>query len=137
MTPLFFRVKMMKLKELIQAPPSETYIKNSSRLVSALFIIGGLLYYPTKGYGTLIALALALIVLFGQKMLLTQANKDFSDMYQAKQFFEQTKNADYLRFIMARSEQMLKDNKVLSDKAKREIQQLREYSEEKLENENS
>lgn len=136
-TPLFFRVKMMKLKELIQAPPSETYIKNSSRLVSALFIIGGLLYYPTKGYGTLIALALALIVLFGQKMLLTQANKDFSDMYQAKQFFEQTKNADYLRFIMARSEQMLKDNKVLSDKAKREIQQLREYSEEKLENENS
>lgn len=128
---------MMKLKELIQAPPSETYIKNSSRLVSALFIIGGLLYYPTKGYGTLIALALALIVLFGQKMLLTQANKDFSDMYQAKQFFEQTKNADYLRFIMARSEQMLKDNKVLSDKAKREIQQLREYSEEKLENENS
>lgn len=128
---------MMKLKELIQAPPSETYIKNSSRLVSGLFIIGGLLYYPTKGYGTLIALALALIVLFGQKMLLTQANKDFSDMYQAKQFFEQTKNADYLRFIMARSEQMLKDNKVLSDKAKREIQQLREYSEEKLENENS
>ncbi|VEH67654.1 Uncharacterised protein [Rodentibacter pneumotropicus] len=38
---------------------------------------------------------------------------------------------------MARSEQMLKDNKVLSDKAKREIHQLREYSEEKLENENS
>ncbi|OOF38361.1 hypothetical protein BKK49_09845 [Rodentibacter rarus] len=127
----------MKFKDLIQAPPSETYIKNSSRLVSGLFIIGGLLYYPTKGYGTLIALALALIVLFGQKMLLTQANKDFNDMYQAKQFFEQTHNVDYLRFIMARSEQMLKDNKVLSDKAKREIQQLRDYSEERLEKENS
>ncbi|OOF37624.1 hypothetical protein [Rodentibacter heidelbergensis] len=126
----------MKFKDLIQAPPSETYIKNSSRLVSGLFIIGGLLYYPTKGYGTLIALALALIMLFGQKMLLTQANKDFNDMYQAKQFFEQTHNVDYLRFIMARSEQMLKDNKVLSDKAKREIQQLRDYSEEKLASEN-
>ncbi|THA09689.1 hypothetical protein [Rodentibacter pneumotropicus] len=128
----------MKLKELIQTPPSETYIKkNSSRLVSGLFIIGGLLYYPTNGYGTVISLALALILLFGQKMLLTQANKDFTDMYQAKQFFEQTQNTDYLRFIMARSEQMLKDNKVLSDKAKREIHQLREYSEEKLENEYS
>ncbi|OOF57930.1 hypothetical protein BKK56_00875 [Rodentibacter genomosp. 2] len=127
----------MKLKELIQAPPSETYIKNSSRLVSGLFIIGGLLYYPTNGYGTLISLALALIVLFGQKMLLTQANKDFADMHQAKTLFEQTQNADYLHFIMVRSEQMLKDNKVLSDKAKREIKQLREYSEEKLNVENT
>lgn len=126
----------MKLTELIKAPPSETYIKNSSRLVSGLFIIGGLLYYPTQGYGTLIALALALIVLFGQKMLLTQANKDFADMHQAKQLFKQTQNQDYLRFIMARSEQMLKDNKVLSDKAKREIQQLRTYSEENLQSEN-
>ncbi len=125
---------MMKLKELIQAPPSETYIKNSSRLVSGLFIVGGLLYYPTNGYGTLISLALTFIVLFGQKMLLTQANKDFSDMYQAKQFFEQTQNADYLHFIMARSEQMLK---VLSDKAKREIHLLRKYSEDKLNNKNS
>lgn len=126
----------MKLTELIKAPPSETYIKNSSRLVSGLFVVGGLLYYPTNGYGTLIALALALIVLFGQKMLLTQANKDFADMYQAKQLFEQTQNYDYLRFIMARSEQMLKDNEVLSDKAKREIQQLREYSETQLAKEN-
>ncbi|OOF47986.1 hypothetical protein BKK52_07145 [Rodentibacter trehalosifermentans] len=126
----------MKLKALLQAPPSETYIKNSSRLVSGLFIIGGLVYYPTQGYGTLIALALAFIVLLGQKMLLTQANKDFNEMYQAKQFYEQTHNVDYLRFILARTEQMLKDNKVLSDKAKREIQQLRDYSEEKLASEN-
>ncbi|QPB43658.1 hypothetical protein [Rodentibacter haemolyticus] len=126
----------MKLTELINPPPSETYIKNSSRLVSGLFVIGGLLYYPTNGYGTVISLALALIVLFGQKMLLSQANKDFADMYQAKRLFEQTQNVDYLRFILARSEQMLKDNKVLSDKAKYEIKQLREFSEEQLTDEN-
>ena len=123
----------MKLSELIQAPPSETYIKNSSRLVSGLFVIGGLLYYPTNGYGTIIALALALIVLIGQKMLLTQANKDFADMYQAQALFEKTQNYDYLRFIMARSEQMLKDNKVLSDKAKNEIYKLQEFSQGELE----
>ncbi|OOF55611.1 hypothetical protein [Rodentibacter myodis] len=123
----------MKLTELIKAPPGETYIKNSSRLVSGLFIIGGVLYYPTNGYGTAIALTLALFVLIGQKMLLSQANKDFADMYQAKQLFEQSQNLDYLRFILARSEQMLKDNKVLSDKAKREIQQLRAFSTEKME----
>lgn len=126
---------MMKFKELIQAPPSETYIKNSSRLVSGLFIIGGLLYYPTHGYGTVIALTVALFVMFGQKMLLSQANKDFADMYHAKQLFENTGQADYLRFILARSEQMLNDNKVLSDKAKKEIQQLRHYSSAQLSHE--
>ena len=127
----------MKLSELLKAAvspiPSETYIKNSARLVYGLFIIGGLLYYLTNGYGTVIALALALIVLVGQKMLLTQANKDFADMYQAKAFFEKTQNYDYLRFIMARSEQMLKDNKVLSDKAKNEIHKLQEFSQGELE----
>ena len=107
----------MKLSELIQVPPSETYIKNSSRLVSGLFVIGGLLYYPTNGYGTVIALALALIVLVGQKMLLTQANKDFVDMYQAQALFEK----------------MLKDNKVLSDKAKNEIHKLQAFSQHELE----
>lgn len=118
---------LAKLKGLIQAPPSETYIKNSSRMVSGLFIIAGILYYPTKGYGSVIALAAALIVMFGQKLLLSQANKDFADMYHAKKVFEETQNLDYLRFIQARSDQMLKDNKVLSDKAKTEIAQLQKY----------
>lgn len=127
----------MKLSELLKAAvspiPSETYIKNSARLVYGLFIIGGLLYYLTNGYGTVIALVLALIVLVGQKMLLTQANKDFADMYQAQALFEKTQNYDYLHFIMARSEQMLKDNKVLSDKAKNEIHKLQEFSQGELE----
>ena len=123
----------MKLSELIQAPPSETYIKNSSRLVSGLFVIGGLLYYPTNGYGTVIALVLALIVLVGQKMLLTQANKDFADMYQAQSLFEKRKTMIIYVFIMARSEQMLRDNKVLSDKAKNEIHKLQEFSQGELE----
>lgn len=123
----------MKLKDLIQAPPAEGYLKNSSKLVTALFIIGGILYYPTSGYGTVIALSAALIVLFGQKLLISQINKDFADMYFAKQQYEQTQNQDYLKFIKARSEQILQDNKVLSDKGKRELTALRKYSQELLE----
>lgn len=123
----------MKLKDLIQAPPTEGYLKNSSKLVTALFIIGGVLYYPTSGYGTVIALSAALIVLFGQKLLLSQINKDFADMYFAKQQYEQSQNQDYLKFIAARSEQILQDNKVLSDKGKRELMALRKYSQELLE----
>lgn len=129
----FFYENNMKLKDLIQAPPAEGYLKNSSKLVTALFIIGGVLYYPTSGYGTVIALSAALIVLFGQKLLLSQINKDFADMYFAKQQYEQTQNQDYLKFIAARSEQILQDNKVLSDKGKRELTALRKYSQELLE----
>lgn len=122
----------MKLKDLIQAPPSETYIKNSSRLVTALLIIAGLLYYPTKGYGSVIALVAGLIVLVGQKMLLTQTNKDFADMYFAKKQFGETQNEDYLRFIQARAKQIFADNKVLSEKGKNELNALLQFAEQTL-----
>lgn len=116
----------MKIKALIQAPPSETYVKNSSPLVTALLIIAGLLWYVSQ-YASIAALVLALFVLMGKKMLLAQANKDFNEMYAAKTQFETTKNGDYLKFIQLRSEQMLRENKVLSDKAKREIAELQKF----------
>lgn len=119
----------MKLNALIKSPPEENYLKNSSKLTYGLFILGGLLYYPTDGYGTAVALVLILIVMFGQKIMLSQINKDFADMYHARQMYEETKNPDYLHFIKARSAQILADNKVLSDKAKNEIAMLQKYLE--------
>ena len=119
----------MKLKDLIKAPPAEGYIKNSANVVTALFILAGILYYPTNGYGSVIALAAALIVLVGQKMLIGQTNKDFADMQFAEKQFEQTQNADYLRFIQARATQILNDNKVLSEKGKKELARLLKFAE--------
>ncbi|MDU2244308.1 MAG: hypothetical protein E7E14_02410 [Haemophilus parainfluenzae] len=106
----------MNLKDLIKPPPAEGYIKNSSNLVTALFVLAGILYYPTNGYGAIIALIAALIVLIGQKMLIAQTNKDFTEMQLAEKQFQETQNSDYLRFIEARATQMLHDNKVLSEK---------------------
>ena len=119
----------MKLKDLIKAPPAEGYIKDSSNLVTALFILAAILYYPTNGYGSVIALAAALIVLFGQKMLIGQTNKDFADMQFAEKQFAQTQNADYVRFIQARATQILNDNKVLSEKGKKELARLLKFAE--------
>ena len=39
----------MNWKDLIKPPPAEGYIKNSSNLVTALFVLAGILYYPTNG----------------------------------------------------------------------------------------
>ena len=122
----------MKLKDLIKAPPTEGYIKNSSNLVTALFILAGILYYPTNGYGSVIALAAALIVLVGQKMLIGQTNKDFADMQFAEKQFTQTQNTDYARFIQARATQILNDNKVLSEKGKKELTRLLKFAETSL-----
>ena len=114
----------MNLKDLIKPPPAEGYIKNSSNLVTALFVLEGILYYPTNGYGAVIALIAALIVLIGQKMLIAQTNKDFTEMQLAEKQFQETQNSDYLRFIEARATQMLRDNKVLSEKGKTELERL-------------
>ncbi|MFQ1014132.1 hypothetical protein [Avibacterium paragallinarum] len=118
----------MKFKDLIKASESEGYLKNSSKLITALFIIGGIAYYPTKGYGTVIALVIALMILVGQKLLLSQINKDFADMYFAKEQFEKLGNRTYLEFIVARSSQILQDNKVLSEKGKQELNALQQYA---------
>ncbi|MFZ7172107.1 hypothetical protein [Avibacterium volantium] len=122
----------MKLKDLINPPENESYLKNSSKLITALFIIGGIAYYPTKGYGTVIALVIALMILVGQKLLLSQINKDFADMYFAKEQFEKLGNKTYLEFIVARSSQILQDNKVLSEKGKQELLKLNQYAVEQL-----
>ena len=114
----------MNLKDLIKPTPAEGYIKNSSNLVTALFILASILYYPTNGYGAVIALIAALIVLIGQKMLIAQTNKDFTEMQLAEKQFQETQNSDYLRFIEARATQMLHDNKVLSEKGKKELERL-------------
>lgn len=114
----------MNWKDLIKPPPAEGYIKNSSNLVTALFILAGMLYYPTNGYGAAIALIAAFIVLIGQKVLIAQTNKDFTEMQLAEKQFQETQNSDYLRFIEARATQMLRDNKVLSEKGKTELERL-------------
>lgn len=116
----------MSLRKALKTTEQQ-YIKNSSMLVTVLFIIAGVLYYPTNGYGSIIALALAVMVLVGQKMLISQTRTFFAEMYAAKAQFKQTQNKDYLEYIRLRGTQMLKDNKVLSDKAKQEIQALLEF----------
>lgn len=118
-----------KIEKYVKVPPKEGYIKNSSILVTGLMIIGMILYPLTKGYGTIIALSVALIVMVGQKLLIRQANNDFKDMYYAKEMYLKTKNTEYLDFILARSKQMINDVKVLSDRAKSEIAGLRQFAE--------
>lgn len=118
-----------KIESFVKVPPKEGYIKNSSILVTGLMIIGMILYPLTKGYGTIIALSVALIVMVGQKLLIRQAKNDFKDMYYAKEMYLKTKNTEYLDFILARSKQMINDVKVLSDRAKSEIAGLRQFAE--------
>ena len=121
---LAWHINPMNWKDLIKPPPAEGYIKNSSNLVTALFVLAGILYYPTNGYGAVISLIAALIVLIGQKMLIAQTNKDFTEMQLAEKQFQETQNSDYLRFIEARATQMLHDNKVLSEKGQKELERL-------------
>ena len=69
--------------------------------------------------------------MIGQKLLIDQANGDFRDMYFSRDMYLKTDNVEYLEFIEARSSQMLRDNKVLSEKAKREIEVLKNFVKEK------
>ncbi|MFT8363444.1 MAG: hypothetical protein ABF586_04225 [Sporolactobacillus sp.] len=110
----------------------EDYVYSSAKWVTLLMFIGILLYPLTSGWGTLVALCLAVAVLLGRFMIARQAAGDFKDMAHAKEAYAKTKNKDYLRFIKARGEQMLADNKMLTKTAKKEIEQLLQFTESRL-----
>jgi hypothetical protein len=65
----------INFKDLVKAPAKEGYIKNSSTLVTGLFVIGGILYNLTKGYGTVVALGIALLVMVIQKISISILRK--------------------------------------------------------------
>lgn len=106
----------------------EGYVYSSAKLVTGLMVIGIALYTITDGWGTVVSLSLAIALLIGRYMLAKQAAGDFHDMHQAKKGYAKTRNKDYLRFIKARGEQMLNDNKVLTKTAKGEIHELLAYA---------
>ncbi|MFX3615908.1 MAG: hypothetical protein ACE3JK_00050 [Sporolactobacillus sp.] len=110
----------------------DDYVFSSAKWVTLLMVIGILLYPLTSGWGTLVSLCLALGLLIGRYLIAKQAAGDFRDMHHAKKAYSQSRNKDYLRFIKARSEQMLNDNKVLTKTAKREINELLTYAEGRL-----
>ncbi|RYL91672.1 hypothetical protein [Sporolactobacillus sp. THM19-2] len=110
----------------------EAYVISSAKWVTLLMVIGILLYVPTGGWGTVAALSLAVALLIGRYLLARQAAGDFRDMHHAKKGYAKTRNKDYLRFIKARGEQMLNDNKALTKPAKAEIRQLLAYADERL-----
>ncbi|GGL41718.1 hypothetical protein [Sporolactobacillus putidus] len=112
------------LREAVRGERGEAYVISSAKLVTLLMVIGILLYQLTGGWGTIVSLSLAIGLLIGRYLLAKQAAGDFRDMHQAKKGYAQTKNKDYLRFIKARGEQMLNDNKVLTKAAKTEIREL-------------
>lgn len=107
------------------------FIASVAPIVTGLMVVAALLYVWTHGWGTLVALVCALIVMWGRWVLQRQAAKDFHDLYTSKEGFEKTGKPEYLEFIRLRSEQMLRDNKALTSAAKAEVRSLLAYAREK------
>ncbi len=107
------------------------FIVSVAHIVTGLMVVAALLYVWTHGWGTLVALVCALIVMWGRWVLQRQAAKDFHDLYTSKEGFEKTGKPEYLEFIRLRSEQMLRDNKALTSAAKAEVRSLLAYAREK------
>lgn len=100
------------------------YIISVAPIVTGLMVIAILLYVITHGWGTLIALICALVVLWSRWVLQRQATKDFSEMYVSQEGYKKTKKPEYVEFIRLRAEQMLRDNKALTKTARSKVENL-------------
>lgn len=94
------------------------YTYGTHYIVTGLMVLAIALYPLTQGYGSIVALAVAIVVMAGRRMLENQVRRDLSDLEEAKTQFTRTRNADYLEFIRLRVNQMLADNKMLRPETK-------------------
>ncbi|WP_083090923.1 MULTISPECIES: hypothetical protein [Rothia] len=106
------------------------YIVSVAPIVTGLMVLAALLYAFTHGWGTLVALLCALIVLWGRWVLQRQAAKDFADMYTSQEGYRSTGKPEYAEFIQLRAEQMLRDNKALTQAARAEVSSLLAWAQE-------
>ncbi|MDO4244010.1 MAG: hypothetical protein Q4C85_09700 [Actinomyces sp.] len=79
-----------------------------------LSLVAVVLYPLTRGYGSIVALALAVFLLLGRQMIERQVVSDVSDLHEATRQYERTRNPEYLDFTELRAAGMLEDNKMLT-----------------------
>lgn len=94
------------------------YTYGTHYVVTGLMVLAIALYPLTAGYGSIVAVAAAIVIMAGRRMLENQVRRDVSDLEEAKKQFTRTRNADYLEFIRLRVNQMLADNKMLRPETK-------------------
>ena len=100
-------------------------------VVTGLMVLAIVVYPFTNGYGSIVALAVDLIVMVGRRMLENQVIRDVSDLEEAKKQYARTRNAEYLEFMSLRVAQMLNDNKMLRPQTKEQLIGYVEWAEKK------
>lgn len=96
-----------------------------------LSVLAGILYPLTRGYGSVVALALAAFLLLGRHMIERQVAGVVSDLQEARRQYGRTRNTEYLQFIDLRASGLLRDNKMLTAPAKAWLTEQIEWAREK------
>ena len=99
--------------------------------VMGLSILAAILYPLTKGYGSIVALVLAIFLLLGRHLIERQVARVGSDLQEARRQYGRTRNTEYLQFIDLRASGLLRDNKMLTAPAKAWLTEQIEWAREK------
>ncbi|MDU0349657.1 hypothetical protein [Actinomyces sp. MRS3W] len=96
--------------------------------VMGLSILAALLYPLTRGYGSVVALVLAVFLLLGRHMIERQVARDVSDLHEAERQYARTANPEYLDFTELRAGGMLEDNKMLTPDTRARLSERIEWA---------
>ena len=99
--------------------------------VMGLSILAAILYPLTKGYGSIVALVLAIFLLLGRHLIERQVARVGSDLQEARRQYERTRKPDYLEFIELRASGLLEDNKMLTSATRTWLTEQVEWAQER------
>ncbi|MDO4436248.1 MAG: hypothetical protein Q4B71_07550 [Cardiobacteriaceae bacterium] len=98
-------------------------LKPCSPILMVLFIGAVLLHQITNGYGSLICLLLAVIVMMGQMLLQHQLTQDLKAIQSA---LEHKHDWESQQTILALTQRLLQDNQWLTEDSKQALQAIQE-----------
>ena len=101
--------------------------------VMGLSILAAILYPLTKGYGSIVALVLAIFLLLGRHLIEHQVARVGSDLQEARRQYERTHEPDYLKFVELRASGLLEDNKMLTPSTRTWLNEQVEWAQEQIE----
>ena len=101
--------------------------------VMGLSILAAILYPLTKGYGSIVALVLAIFLLLGRHLIERQVARVGSDLQEARRQYERTHEPDYLKFVELRASGLLEDNKMLTPSTRTWLNEQVEWAQEQIE----
>lgn len=93
-----------------------------------LSVIAALLYKPTHGYGSIVALLIAVFLVIVRHIIEGRVAAAVGEIIEGEDQYKRTRNAEYVEFVELRASGLAEENKMLTSQTREWLQEQVEWA---------